>query len=29
MTLNRRQVFALLLFVTLCGLGFLIALGTR
>ncbi len=29
MILNRRQVFSLLLFVTLLGLAFLIALGTR
>lgn len=29
MTLNRRQVLSLLVFVTLLGLAFLIALGTR
>jgi hypothetical protein len=29
MTLNRRQVFALLVLVTILGLGLLIALATR
>ncbi len=29
MTLNRRQIFSLLVFVTLFGLALLIALGTR
>jgi hypothetical protein len=29
MTLNRRQVFSLLVFVTLLGLALLIASGTR